>query len=570
MPIDYKISKLIIRQFRGIDELELEIREGYPSVLIGTNNAGKSTILNSIALALNGGGYHQWSPSETDFHCSADGTRATEFLVQIHFDSENEFGYPAVKGVAKPSLIHGIQVKGKMWKDGRIVHSRTLFGADGKTVTIEPRTSLAAADKENFSDHDVGYKKYNARLDDIRDDTPEVWLFKPQNIEASLYIWKTGPIAKLSGLLAERFLADSWDVQRDGGKSSPMPATMHKAHEFFKHALEEFPLWKDDMKPHLEEVIGRYVGTQAKVEIRPDAQLFKEWISQQLVVSLATDPDSVATPLRNMGDGWQSVVRLAALEALSKYPELIKERVVLLLEEPETHLHPHLRRKLRKVLAALSAKGWTVVYSTHSPELVAFDSKQIITRLVRSAGKLASSNVVTDSVGHDAKVQEKLDVHGAHDFLFSTAAIFCEGRDDSFAVKLGFDISDMDSDARSVSVTQCGSITAIPSFVAISKKLGIRWCALTDEDKLPDGRIKPASMIVRSKIESFRTGSDLQSQWPVDLENCFAVSSGKATPDVLIEKLSCSNWATKYPEFDAVLRQLVEWIDPNTTRTNPI
>jgi energy-coupling factor transporter ATP-binding protein EcfA2 len=362
MAIDYKLSKLIIRGFRGIDELELEFHDGYPSVLIGTNNAGKSTILNAIALALNGGGYHQWSPSETDFHSTVDGTRAVEFLVQIHFSSENEYGYPAVKGVAKPSLIHGIQVKGKMSKDGRASHSRTLFDAGGKTVTIEPRTSLSAQDKSAFADHDIGYKKLNARLDDIRKDTPEVWLFKPQNIEASLYLWKTGPIAKLSGLLAKRFLGDKWDVSRDNGKTSPMPDTMQTAYKFFQHALEEFPLWKDDMKPHLEEVIGRYVGAHAKVELRPDAQLFEEWISQQLMVSLATDPDSVATPLRNMGDGWQSVVRLAALEALSKYPELTKERVVLLLEEPETHLHPHLRRKLRKVLASLSAKGWTIVY----------------------------------------------------------------------------------------------------------------------------------------------------------------------------------------------------------------
>ena len=40
--------------------------------------------------------------------------------------------------------------------------------------------------------------------------------------------------------------------------------------------------------------------------------------------SLATDPGSATTPLRNMGDGWQAVIRLAALEALAKYPSLPK------------------------------------------------------------------------------------------------------------------------------------------------------------------------------------------------------------------------------------------------------
>ena len=67
MPIDYSLSKVVIKGFRGIAELTLDLRDGYPSVLIGANNAGKSTILNAIALALNGGGYHQWTPAKPTF-----------------------------------------------------------------------------------------------------------------------------------------------------------------------------------------------------------------------------------------------------------------------------------------------------------------------------------------------------------------------------------------------------------------------------------------------------------------------------------------------------------------------
>jgi predicted ATP-dependent endonuclease of OLD family len=61
---------------------------------------------------------------------------------------------------------------------------------------------------------------------------------------------------------------------------------------------------------------------------------------------------------------------LAALEAMTEYPDLVQERVVLLLEEPDTHLLPHLRRKIRKVPGEPAKKGWTVVYTTHSSELV--------------------------------------------------------------------------------------------------------------------------------------------------------------------------------------------------------
>jgi ABC-type hemin transport system ATPase subunit len=561
MPIDYKIWKVVIQSFRGIQHLELEFIDGVPSVLIGANNAGKSTVLNAIALALGGGGFHQWTPSNEDFYCNPGGKRSSEFVVQVHFRSGSIMGYPAVKGVGKPTLIHGVQVKGRTTKDGKVSHSRTLFDDQGRQVTIVTRTPMKEADKEKFAEHDVGYRMVNARLDDINEHTPEVWLFKPQNIESSLYVWKTGPIARLSKLLATRFLDDKWTLKRSDG-DRPMPATLHKAYSFFQEAVEAFPFWKDDMKPRLERVFGRYVGSHAAIDLKPDTQVLEDWLAQQLAVSLATDPESATTPLRNTGDGWQSVIRLAALEALSEYPQLVKERVVLLLEEPETHLHPHLCRKMRRVLSELATKGWTVVYTTHSSELVSFAARQNIARLVRYKGSVMQRSIDTAQVDQSAKLQSKLDERGAHDFLFSTGAIFCEGRDDSFATRMAFESAAIDYDARSVSVTQCGSVSAIPAFAAISMALGIRWCALTDEDRLDDGTINLNTEKCRRQIDSHKTAADSQVQWPGSLEKALDVSSGKATPEVSAVKLADPAWETSYPDFTAAISKMASWIDP--------
>jgi hypothetical protein len=69
-------------------------------------------------------------------------------------------------------------MKGRRAKDGRISHSRTLLDAAGKPVTLSTRTPLSEAEKANFAEHDVGYRPVNARLDDIREHTPEVWFFQ--------------------------------------------------------------------------------------------------------------------------------------------------------------------------------------------------------------------------------------------------------------------------------------------------------------------------------------------------------------------------------------------------------
>ncbi|RWO83012.1 MAG: DUF2813 domain-containing protein [Mesorhizobium sp.] len=67
MPVDYRLSKVVIKSFRGIDYFELELQPGFPTVLIGTNNAGKTTVLNAIALAFHQAEFYNWSPAETDY-----------------------------------------------------------------------------------------------------------------------------------------------------------------------------------------------------------------------------------------------------------------------------------------------------------------------------------------------------------------------------------------------------------------------------------------------------------------------------------------------------------------------
>lgn len=212
MPLNYRISKVEIRSFRGIDSVDLNIYSGFPNVLIGANNAGKSTILNAIALALGGGGSHQWKFTERDFYCQPTEERRRSFSVKVYFESSSPNELPAVQGVGKPLLIQGAQAKGVLQKNGKIRVTQSLFGPDGNTVTYSTSTPIPKGEKQVWADHDIGYRKKNARLGDIYSVSPEVWFFTPQNIEASLYVWKTGPIAKLAKLLAQKFLSEKWEM----------------------------------------------------------------------------------------------------------------------------------------------------------------------------------------------------------------------------------------------------------------------------------------------------------------------------------------------------------------------
>jgi predicted ATPase len=563
MPVEYRLNKLSIRNFRGIRELDLDLAQEMPLHLIGGNNAGKSTILDAIALALRGGGMHLFNPTTFDFFHDSTGAVAKSFSITLRFSATDDLRLPAVQGVGNPLAVHGVRVDGKTDKRGDFSHGRVLLDAEGKTITLSHTTPIKGALKEAYKDHGVGYRPINARIDDIRDHIPEVWYLQPDNLRASLYDWKSGPLKKLSRLLAEKFLETPWMLTIDG-RVRKMPETLVKAHQFFHQAVVEFPYWKDTLKPKLQETLSRYVGRQARINLQPDIQSIEEWLTQQLVVAFAADAGGAPTPLSTMGDGWQSMVRLACLDVLSQLPETGSERIVLLFEEPETFLHPHLSRSLRTTLERLAANGWMVITTTHAPEFINFSTSQKIVRLWRDGDAVVKGELETSNVAPEAKFQERLDANGGHDMLFAHRVILCEGKDDTYALRSYLEKSGMDLDARSVSLVGVNGVGTIPAFAEMANKLNIPWCAVTDEDLLPDGSIKPNTKKARKKLMALKGAADAMVEWAHSLESCLSVPNGqKASPEwssANLDPLDVSAIEKSFPDFSRAVQSVGAWV----------
>jgi putative ATP-dependent endonuclease of the OLD family len=193
MPVKFRFDKLTITDFRGIHELEVALPDDFPLHLIGSNNAGKSTILEAVAFALRGGGFHQYDLVPFDFFRAAGGEPAREFEICLTLKAEKEAMLPAVQGVGQPIFVHGIRAKGRTLRSGRMEKHFNLLDAKGQTISFSTRTPLQGTTKAELADHSgVGWTQSSARHDHIRDDLPEVMLLTPQNISQSLFQWKTG------------------------------------------------------------------------------------------------------------------------------------------------------------------------------------------------------------------------------------------------------------------------------------------------------------------------------------------------------------------------------------------
>lgn len=290
-------------------------------------------------------------------------------------------------------------------------------------------------------------------------------------------------------------------------------------------------------------------------------------------MSFGADERGTVTPIESMGDGWQSLIKLAALDVLSQYPDQVKNSVVLLFEEPETHLHPHLRRRMRTVLERLAAGGWYVVTSTHSPELIALGSKQGIAKMRRSGDAVTRAQIDMAQLPDAIRLQGKINEQGNGEMFFANKVILCEGKDDEFVLKHCSEKMEVDLDGRSVSVLGVGGKGNVIDYAEMLGKCGTPWCAIIDQDRLPDGSYKPNTRATVQRIKELQSENDALLQWDIDLENCFRIARNKNMPDRADRKadpewqhqqigsLSAEKIKIKYPSLFAVVEAGKLWIE---------
>lgn len=136
------LDKIRLRGFRSIHQVEMSL--GRTTVLIGSNNCGKSTLLKALRLALT----DEQPVTRHDFHQSDDGTVANEIVIDVRFIPVDDHNgrMPSFDSLWRERLADGIASE-----DGRQEYFalRTTVTTDsrtGKPVTV--RHFLKDWDKE--------------------------------------------------------------------------------------------------------------------------------------------------------------------------------------------------------------------------------------------------------------------------------------------------------------------------------------------------------------------------------------------------------------------------------------
>jgi hypothetical protein len=104
----------------------------------------------------------------------------------------------------------------------------------------------------------------------------------------------------------------------------------------------------------------------------------------------------------------------------------------------------------------------------------------------------------------------------------------------------------------------------LPDYADIAKRLGMPWCAISDEDKLPGGTVNQATEKVRQRVDAIRGAADSSMVWPGKLEICLSVPGGqKATPEwqaANVDPKPLTQMHKDHPNFMAVCDSIRGWI----------
>ncbi len=383
-----KISRLTIRNFRGIKDAELILPDHV--VLIGDNNVGKSTIFEAIDLVLGPDRLNRRPPvDEHDFFQGLYRTQdqsepSPEICIEVtvtHLNAEQRIRF-------KDYVEWWDEVESKLHSDpppesidpDHIKHAlRVAFSGtydenedDFIGATYFPR-SMDEGDQRVFTKRDKQYCGF-LYLRSLRTGRRALSLEHGSLLDIILRLKEIRPQMweKTMDWLASHDVASDPDLGISGILES------------IENSIKTFVPSEWGTAPHLKV-----------------SNLTREHLRSVITAFVATGAGAHAAPFYRQGTGTVNLLVLALLSQIAKD----KQNVVFAMEEPETAIPPYAQKRIVHEIRKLSAQA---LFTSHSPyvlEEFALDETVVLSR--GSDGVLKQAIVkLPDSVKHKRYRQE--------------------------------------------------------------------------------------------------------------------------------------------------------------------
>lgn len=453
-----QIDMIRICGFRGISNIEVTLPR--VTVLLGQNNAGKTSVIKALQLAL--GDYSRYL-SDEDFHIGEDEKRQEIITIDVRFI--------AIEGTIRASEFSeswqqelGDKIQAEA--DGKqFVAIRTTAKADRvKGGYIVDRFHLDTwPEREHWQDVRVNNKnRLGKRLESI----PFISIDAQRDIHNEL---------KEKSSFVGRVLSSVEYDDEDVAELERMVAEVNK------EAIEKSEPLKQ-LKNHLDNLNQSFEGS-GQTELTPFPKKIRD-LSKRFSVNFGeSDKSSFSMEYHGMGTrSWASMLTVKAFtELLTKNHEEEAEPFfpILAAEEPEAHLHPNAQRTLFEQLKDNTGQ---VIISTHSPYLVGMSDLKDLRGLVKVVGNIRETQLIEGLDPEDINILQREIMRFRGELLFSKALILFEGVTEEQIFPAMFQVY-FGKSSFSLGIN-CISVAGknYPPFIKMAISFGIPVCIVSDND----------------------------------------------------------------------------------------